>query len=54
MEYIVELINTNDVLCEELQSYEDEAEYCKTYCENLSYDCIKRLMRKRMNETCEH
>lgn len=53
IEYILELVNHDDVLCDELQSYDDEAEYCKINCENLSYDCVKRLMLKRMNETCK-
>ena len=48
--YILELCDSNDNICEELHSVESEREYCEKNCQNLTENCVRRLMVKRIFE----
>lgn len=46
--YILELCEDQDYVCEELHEDEEEREFCSRNCENLNEMCIRRLMYKRI------
>ena len=48
--YILELCDGNDNICEELRGIESEREYCEKNCQNLTEHCVRRLMVKRIFE----
>ena len=48
--YILELCDGNDNICEELHTIECEREYCEKNCQNLTENCVRRLMVKRIFE----
>ena len=48
--YILELCDSTDNICEELHSIESEREYCEKNCKNLTEHCVRRLMVKRIFE----
>lgn len=48
IKYIIELCDGNDNICEELHSIESELEYCEKNCQNLTEQCVRRLMYKRI------
>lgn len=48
IDYILELVEDSDVVCEELHQDENEMDYCSNNCTNLKEECIRRLMYKRI------
>ena len=50
IQYILEICGDNDNICEELHSIENESDYCSKNCQNLTENCVRRLMYKRIFE----
>lgn len=48
--YILELCEGQDYVCDELHEDEEENDFCSRNCENLNEMCIRRLMYKRIME----
>ena len=50
IKYILELTQDSDCVCEELHKNKVEEEYCANNCNNLTENCIRRLMHYRMSD----
>ena len=48
IEFILDLVEDDDIVCEELHQYESEHDYCRDHCNNLCKNCIIRLMQRRL------
>ena len=46
--YILEILDGADCVCEELHECENEVDYCRQNCQNLNESCIRRLMYHRI------
>ncbi len=47
VDYIFELVDGFDGVCEELHKVPEELEYCGNNCQNLNKDCVVRLLKNR-------
>ena len=46
--YVLDLLKDDDIICEELHQYESECDYCKDHCDGLRDECVIRLMKRRI------
>ena len=47
VDYIFELVDGFDGVCEELHKVPEEIDFCEHNCQNLNKDCILRLLKNR-------
>lgn len=50
IKYILEIVQGHDYVCDELHKNKNEKEYCANNCNNLTENCIRRLMHCRMSD----
>ena len=50
IKYILEIVQGHDYVCNELHKNKNEEEYCANNCNNLTENCIRRLMHCRMSD----
>lgn len=50
LEYIYELVEQEDWICEELLQIPEEKEICEETCDILCKDCIKRYLKHYKKE----
>lgn len=50
IEYILELVGDEDIICDELHENENERKYCSQHCCTLNEQCVRRLMDNRIKQ----